>query len=77
MLDPWEQLVCGAHLLAPASPLCERPTLTPLALPRPAVLSGVAIFFGVGYGLRVACLNAAAAINEALAARAALLEAKK
>ena len=41
-----------------------------------AVLSGVAIFFGVGYGLRVACLNAAAAINEALAARAASLQAK-
>ena len=41
-----------------------------------AVLSGVAIFFGVGYGLRVACLNAAAAINDALAARAALLAAK-
>ena len=40
------------------------------------MLSGVAIFFGVGYGLRVACLNAAAAINEALAARAASLQAK-
>ena len=47
-----------------------------LTSPPFAVLSGVAIFFGVGYGLRVACLNAAAAINEALAARAALLQAK-
>jgi hypothetical protein len=46
------------------------------ALSLRAVLSGVAIFFGVGYGLRVACLNAAAAINDALAARAALFAAK-
>ena len=52
-------------LRSPARPLLLR-----------AVLSGVAIFFGVGYGLRVACLNAAAAINDALAARAALLAAK-
>jgi hypothetical protein len=73
MLDGWEQLVCGVCLLrAPERNI--RASLTRSLCH--AVLSGVAIFFGVGYGLRVACLNAAAAINDALAARAALLAAK-
>jgi hypothetical protein len=76
MLDGWEQLVCGAcPRTAPARN--KHTSLTRMhALSLRAVLSGVAIFFGVGYGLRVACLNAAAAINDALAARAALFAAK-